>query len=163
VIEIFADALEEHGAASVAPKRTIAGLMIGVRVVAESTLLTAVVLIRTLALEATIPLVSTVTLVRTVALRGAITLRTTVISCSCGTQILTRWTVVPGQSEGIIPSTALGIFNFNDSGNAIPRLRNEVLTTTSADSHELEVWRIWRHCRCTFEAAPFWNYSTEVP
>ena len=108
VIKIFADALEEHSAASVAPERSFAVAMIGVRVLAASTLLTAVVLIRTLALEATITLVPmaalkativlvrTVALVRTIDLRGTITLRATVIACSYNTHILTRWTVVPG-------------------------------------------------------------------
>jgi hypothetical protein len=112
--------------------------MIGIQVLSAST---PVGLVRAVAL-ATTTLVRTVALVRTVDLRGAITLSATVIACSYKTAILTRGTVVPGQSKGIVPSTALGIFDFNDSGDSISRLRGEVLMTTSTDSSELKVWRI---------------------
>jgi len=162
VIKIFSDALEEHGSASIAPERIIAGSMIGVRVLTMPTLLTAVVLVRTVALEATITLVHTVAFIWTVSLRSAITLRATIIAGSYKAAILTCRTVGPGQSEGIVPCTAPGIFNFDDSGNAISRLRNEVLTTTSADNRKLEVWRNWRHWRCTLEASPFWSSTPEV-
>src|SRR6185369_5607758 len=82
VIKIFSDTLEEHGSASVAPERIIAGSMIGVRVLAMPTWLTAVVLVCTVTLEATIALVHTVAFIWTVTLRSAIALRATIIACS---------------------------------------------------------------------------------
>jgi hypothetical protein len=143
--------------------------MIRVQVLAASTWLAAVNLIRTAVWEATIALVCTVALVPTVHLRTPITLRatvtliTTVVACSFETAILTRRSIVPGQAKGIFTDTALGVFDPDYSGAAISRLEREVLMTASVDRRELKVCRICRHCRRTFEPAPTWSCTTEVP
>ena len=131
--------------------------MIRVQVLAASTLLAAVSLVRSAAGEAPIARVHTVA---TVHLRAPITLRATIVACSYETAILTRRSIVPGQSKGIFTKTALSVFDPDDSGTAISRLESEVLMTTSADRRELEVWRIWRHWQRTFETAPFWSCTT---
>jgi len=156
VIEIFADSLEQQGASAIASERTIAVLVIRVQVLAASTLLASVTLVRTAAWEATIAWVRTVALIR------AVTLIAAVVACPL-TAILTRLTVVPGQSKRILTGTALRVFDPDYGGAAISRRESEILMATSAHRRELEVCRICRHCRCTFKTSPLWSSATEVP